>query len=524
MKSEFKDKLLEELVEIEANARKYLKGELSLKEFKHMSGGFGFYGQNGGQNFMLRLRLTGGEVDTKTLKFINQILKKYNVTHSHITTCQTLQLHNLPIDSVINITKECIDFGIISRGSGGNFPRNVMCSPLSGVGLGERVDCFPYVYAVADYLLPQITSYHLPRKLKITFSSGTTNDTHATFHDLGFVARENGNFDVYSAGGLGNGPKLGLKVASDIEGDKILYFVQAMIEVFIKHGNYEVRAKARTRFMQDKLGIEGYIEEFQKVAKEVLSRGNLDIEKAKIEEKALKIVPLDEEIEDEILANDKFLIKQIQKGRYAYRLHPLAGDLTPAMIERIHALIGHNEDYILRFSPSQDCYIINLSAKDAIKVSEGLSEFNAKNAFECSISCVGASVCQIGLRDSKGMLKDLIAKLREEKVNTSILPTINISGCTSSCGAHQSAAIGLQGFRKVVDKVPQNAYVVMLYGCATEGKEALGQNHGVVLESKLKDMFKEIANDIIAKNQNFDSYALDNSDSLNAIVKKYADM
>ena len=40
------------------------------------------------------------------------------------------------------------------------------------------------------------------RKLKVGFSNGPANETHATFRDLGFVGREDGNFDVYSAGGL----------------------------------------------------------------------------------------------------------------------------------------------------------------------------------------------------------------------------------------------------------------------------------------------------------------------------------
>ena len=32
----------------------------------------------------------------------------------------------------------------------------------------------------------------MPRKLKVGFSNGPANETHATFRDLGFVAREDG--------------------------------------------------------------------------------------------------------------------------------------------------------------------------------------------------------------------------------------------------------------------------------------------------------------------------------------------
>ena len=44
-----------------------------------------------------------------------------------------------------------------------------------------------------------IKTVKLPRKLKVGFSNSPANVTHATFRDLGFVAKENGTFDVYSA-------------------------------------------------------------------------------------------------------------------------------------------------------------------------------------------------------------------------------------------------------------------------------------------------------------------------------------
>ena len=49
------------------------------------------------------------------------------------TTCQAVQLHDLDKDSVCDIMEKAVDVGIITKGGGGDFPRNVMCSPLSGV-------------------------------------------------------------------------------------------------------------------------------------------------------------------------------------------------------------------------------------------------------------------------------------------------------------------------------------------------------------------------------------------------------
>lgn len=49
------------------------------------------------------------------------------------------------------------------------------------------------------------------RKLKVCFSNSPANLPHATYRDLGFAARADGRFDVYSAGGLGNNPRFGVK-------------------------------------------------------------------------------------------------------------------------------------------------------------------------------------------------------------------------------------------------------------------------------------------------------------------------
>ena len=78
--------------------------------------------------------------------------------------------------------------------------------------LGEYFDVMPTAQAVNDYLLAQVREIRLPRKLKVGFSNGPANETHATFRDLGFVACADGTFDVYCAGGLGANPKMGVLV------------------------------------------------------------------------------------------------------------------------------------------------------------------------------------------------------------------------------------------------------------------------------------------------------------------------
>ncbi|MDE6936668.1 MAG: nitrite/sulfite reductase, partial [Lachnospiraceae bacterium] len=247
-----------ELAEFREMTDKFYAKEISVKEYKGFSGGFGSYAQKGQEASMLRLRLPGGRITKEKLKFIVDSIAQYGIEKVHFTTCQTVQLHGLDARSVCEIMEKALDAGIVTRGGGGDFPRNVMVSPLSGVEPGEYFDVMPCAEAVSDYLLGLIKSVKLPRKLKVGFSNSPANETHATFRDLGFAARPDGTFDVYSAGGLGNHPRMGVKTAEGVPPSEVLYYVKAMVETFTAYGNYESRAKARTRYMQETLGVDGY--------------------------------------------------------------------------------------------------------------------------------------------------------------------------------------------------------------------------------------------------------------------------
>lgn len=98
----------------------------------------------------------------------------------------------------------------------------------------------------------------MPRKLKVAFCNGADDSVHSAFRDMGFMANPDGTFTLRIAGGLGGGYKMGVLVDETCPMvTEILYYIRAMIETFCQHGNYENRAKARTRFMQETLGVDG---------------------------------------------------------------------------------------------------------------------------------------------------------------------------------------------------------------------------------------------------------------------------
>lgn len=471
--------------EFEKVTRQFYAGEIKVPQYKGFSGGFGSYAQRGAKASMLRLRLPGGRVTADKLKFVADSIEKYQIDKVHLTTCQTIQLHNLSADAVCELAVEALEHGIVTRGGGGDFPRNVMVSPLAGVEKGEYFDVSPYAEAVGEYLMGLIKTVKLPRKLKVGFSNSPANQTHATFRDLGFVAREDGTFDVYSAGGLGNNPKMGVLVAEAVPGSQILYYVKAMVKMFTTYGNYENRGKARTRYMQDTLG-DKYTDAFAEKLAEAMQEEKMDIqaESAVITKKP-----------DGVKVEDKRAVPQKQEGLYAVEYHPIGGCPAPEKFGELYEAMKNMEQTELRIAPDERLYVINLTGAEAEKIL-AITEDSAKSAFESSVACIGASICQVGLRDSQKLLADLVAASKEWGYEDGVLPQVHISGCPSSCGTHQIGQIGFRGAMKKVDGKPQPAFIMTVNGNDEEGRERFGEEVGTITEAEIPVFLKELGKEI----------------------------
>ena len=501
----------EDMTEFREMTDKFYAKEVSMKEYKGFSGGFGSYAQKGGNASMLRLRLPGGRLTKEKLKFVADSIAEYDVDKAHFTTCQTIQLHNLSAKAVCEIMEKAMNVGIITRGGGGDFPRNTMSSPLSGIEKGEYFDVLPYVEAVSDYLMGIIKTVNMPRKLKVAFSNSPANKTHATFRDLGFVARQDGKFDVYSAGGLGNNARMGVKVAECVEPSEVLYYVQAMVDTFVAYGNYENRAKARTRYMQETLGVEGYKEAYLEKLQAV--KGN----------KKLTIIPEITEVTkqgDGCEVSGKRIIAQKQDGLYAVVYHPIGGLPPVTKFAELYDVVKDMDQVEIRIAPDETIYVINLTGGEAKKV-EAITEDGAQNLFETSVSCIGSTICQVGLRDSQGTLASIIDEVRKHDFADGVLPRIHISGCTSSCGTHQIGKLGFHGGAKRVDNVAEPAFTFHVNGCDVEGRECFGEQWGMMLQKEMPAFFVELGEAVQAENKTYDEWFEENPEKLRNIAEKY---
>jgi ferredoxin-nitrite reductase len=370
----------------------------------------------------------------------------------------------------------------------------------------------PYAEAVSDYLMGLIKTVHMPRKLKVAFSNSPANETHATFRDLGFVARPDGLFDVYAAGGLGGKPRIGVQVAKAVDPSEILYYIEAMVRTFVTHGDYKNRGRSRTRFLQETLGVEGFQAAFNEKLQEVKAEGTdltISVDLPTITKKGTGEAP----------ANSR-IIPQKQDGLYAVKYQPVGGILSPAKAKELYELISDMEDVELRITPEEALYIVNCNAEEAVRVLEATSD-SVTTLFEQSVACIGNSICQVGLGDSQTMLQKCVDAVRKENFGYAVLPKVHFSGCPSSCGTHQTAAMGFRGAIKQTPEGPKPAFAIFLGGCALQGKEVIADTGKSIANDDLPNFFIELGKAVTADNMSYEEWAEKHADKLTALIEKY---
>lgn len=481
-------------------------GDISMGEFKSISGYFGCIPQRDG-HMAVRLRFKGGRITSEDLEFILSKAKEHKVDLIHFTTGQTIQLHGLGGRQAADTIRSAADLGIVTKCAGGNNPRNVLASPLSGVDPYEVFDVLPFAEATDDYLLGIISSIDLPNKFKVSFSNGTESGVHATIKDLGFVARRDGTFDVYSGGGMGNrGGRIGVKVLEGTPPEKILYCVEAAISLYLEHGKGAGKAESRFRFMRDRLGEEGFLTEFGTRFERSVDRGGLDLD-------AYVSIHTYEKT-----AEVKGIIPQ--KNPEMFSVHvPFIGDPSVEDLSMFLKVLKDNPGSEIRLSPDQTFYFIDVERSSAEGLASGYAA-GSETEFRGSVPCVGYPICRTGRMNSRTALEGLLEMEMSSGLPDGALPKIGISGCGSSCAVHQLYPIGLRGTSIRLPEGNLPGFEVHLGGCSIIGHEKIGDIVGSIPESNLSDFFRSVGKE--ASKEGFEEWITSNRERFLELVEEFS--
>ena len=101
------------------------------------------------------------------------------------------------------------------------------------------------------------------------------------------------------------------------------------------------------------------------------------------------------------------------------------------------------------------------------------------------------------------------------------LPQIHISGCPSSCGTHQTGAIGFRGGVKMVDKKPLPAFVLYVNGNELQGGETMGREAGTILEDQIPAFLLELGKTVAASGMTYEQWAAKDPAAIDAVAAPY---
>ncbi|UKI31090.1 MAG: nitrite/sulfite reductase [Lentisphaeria bacterium] len=454
---------------------KFAAGELEPAAFKPFGAPFGVYQQRNGE-FMNRIRLVGGEIPMNKLRFLRDLVRESGAKFAHISTRQNIQLHDVSPLNSIEVIRRCTANGLPFRGGGGDTFRNIAITAASGVAADGSFDLAPYARFLTEAVFDWDIAFHLPRKIKIGFS--TKEDAAlALRQDLGFVAAtdETGRrgFAVYGGGGFGRESTTGVQLFDFLPAEKIVPAARAMVELFSEHGDRTNRNRARIRFIVKRLGetefIRLYHEYYNKIdagAYPVPPEFPADWAYGKT------VNPFDAdnslEADPEFAAWRKIAVAPTRFGAdvVMVTLFVPRGVLSP---EEFAAMTGVIEEFglpAIRLTFEQNVILPALHVSALPHLYRALRKLPFDLCFSTFAGqldcCIGATVCKIGVLDTPKYgalvaeaLDRYFAEHPEKKpvLATKLIEMLHFSGCPNSCTAHEVSRFGFQGCRKNIDGV-----------------------------------------------------------------------
>lgn len=496
---------------------KFVNGEITSNEFKSHSGGMGVYAQKGGERFMLRLRVLSGVLNMDTFCLIYKFAIEHNLDSIHFTTREAIQLHNLTFPQVISIMRESLKNDLFTRGGGGNFPRNVSLSPLSGVEIDEAFDVTPYAVLVNKYFVSKMNSYKLPRKFKVAFSNSSKDTANASIADIGFLAvNVDGEkyFQVYIGGSLGNNSSISVPLDELIPAKDVLYHVDSAIKLVVEEGDFENKSKGRMRFILQRLGKDEFLNCYKRNLEKVKLTNQSEVQ---FEDFVLEM-PKETDNQNVKLSNN--LIKQKQNGLYTVIIHPKGGVLKIQDFNNIISFLNEKDNIELRLSMDENLYVRNLRLDAGKKLLELVSNFNQNTMLSKSVSCIGVPTCQIGIGESQKLLNNIIAHFEKNNFNYDILPAIHISGCLNSCSRHQTKILGFHCKKKEKNSGLET-YTMHINGKIGNLVTKLATPYGDISSKAIPEFLYELACYLKDKNISFYDLIKDNNVIFNDHFKKY---
>ena len=250
----------ERVAQFRDQTRRFLAGELSDDEFRHLRLRNGLYIQRHAP--MLRVAVPYGLLSSTQLRTLGRIARRYDRGYGHFTTRQNIQFNWPKLEEVPDILAELAEVEMHAIQTSGNCIRNTTSDHLAGVTPDELEDPRPWCELIRQWSTfhPEFT--YLPRKFKIAVTGAAQDRAASQVHDVGvhIVRSLSGDlgFEILAGGGLGRTPIIGQVVREFLPREHLLSYLEAILRVYNLEGRRDNLNKARIKILVKSLGIEEF--------------------------------------------------------------------------------------------------------------------------------------------------------------------------------------------------------------------------------------------------------------------------
>ncbi len=512
----------ERVAQFRRQTTRYLEGGLTDEEFLPLRLQNGLYIQRLAP--MLRIAVPYGMLNSRQLRKMAHIVRKYDKGYCHMTTRQNIQLHWPQLEEVPDILAELSEVEMHSTQTSGNCIRNTTTDQFAGIAPDEIADPRPYCEIIRQWSMFHPEFAFLPRKFKIAVSGSLSDRAAIHFHDIGvqIVRNDAGDigFKIMVGGGLGRTPAIASVIREFLPENDLLTYLEAIVRVYNLHGRRDNKFKARIKILVKALGPEAFAEKVEEEWRHLRDTPTYltdkEIKRAKNFFTEPTYVELDEatewqtqaEFQAESKAFRNWLSRNVHDHRQpGYRAVTLSlkptgvapGDVTDRQLEKIAELADRFSFGEVRVTHEQNVVLADVRVAHLHELWQELKPmgFATPNIGTLTdiICCPGGDFCSLANAKSIPVAEAIQREFDDlDYVYDLGDVELNISGCMNACGHHHVGHIGVLG----VDKKGEEYYQVQLGGNqgnnASLGKvlgPAFSRNEMPAVVRKIFDVYVE---------------------------------
>jgi ferredoxin-nitrite reductase len=402
-----------------------------------------FYVAPAQDSYMCRLRIANGILTHRQFAGIADVAERYGGGYSHVTTRANLQIREIAPKNAVAVVEAIQDLGLSSRGAGADNIRNVTGTPTAGIDPQELIDTRPCAREWHFHILNERALYGLPRKFNVAFDGAGTIPVLEDTNDIAFQAVDvkdghgvaPGIWFALAIGGITGHRDFARSTGVVVKPTDATKVADAIVRVFIDHGDRTNRNKARLKYVLDQMGVEKFL--------------------ALVEEKlGAKLVRVPAEAVAARPAFDRTahigIHAQKQAGRHWVGVVLPVGKLTGEQMRGLAKIAADLGDGDIRLTVWQNLLISGVPTEKVALAEAAIAALGlttkASSIRAGLVACTGNVGCRFSASDTKRHAEE-IAHWCEARVALDGPVNIHLTGCHHSCAQHYIGDVGLIGAR-----------------------------------------------------------------------------